>query len=357
MVMHVFFSDTKIKKTGLTLLGLGILFLGLSLMKNAIPSEAQQVIQKLFLLSSGDLKGIFMGLAVGIVATAVVQASGITVGIIVVLASEGMVTDLKQAIPLVLGCSIGTCVTALLASIGTEVGAKRAAVSHTFFNVFGAFLTLTVLYPFYVWSVPKMGGNLGQQVANFHVLVKLIDAFLFLPIVRHFAKFIEWFVPDKMAKKPAMDTPQYLDDRFVREPVVAVELAIKEIIRLGNISRNMVKHAMDGFMYNDERLLDKVEGFSKAVVKLRTAIFDYVIMISEQDLSREDRERLPKLIMSLNNFDRVAGHAVRLLELGRTKVAKNIPLVGAALKELKAVYREVDTMLTEVSAFLPQFKR
>ena len=357
MVMHVFFSDTKIKKTGLTLLGLGILFLGLSLMKNAIPSEAQQVIQKLFLLSSGDLKGIFMGLAVGIVATAVVQASGITVGIIVVLASEGMVTDLKQAIPLVLGCSIGTCVTALLASIGTEVGAKRAAVSHTFFNVFGAFLTLTVLYPFYVWSIPKMGGNLGQQVANFHVLVKLIDAFLFLPIVRHFAKFIEWFVPDKMAKKPAMDTPQYLDDRFVREPVVAVELAIKEIIRLGNISRNMVKHAMDGFMYNDERLLDKVEGFSKAVVKLRTSIFDYVIKISEQDLSREDRERLPKLIMSLNNFDRVAGHAVRLLELGRTKVAKNIPLVGAALKELKTVYREVDTMLTEVSAFLPQFKR
>ena len=202
-----------------------------------------------------------------------------------------------------------------------------------------------------------MGGNLGQQVANFHVLVKLIDAFLFLPIVRHFAKFIEWFVPDKMAKKPAMDTPQYLDDRFVREPVVAVELAIKEIIRLGNISRNMVKHAMDGVMYNDERLLDKVEGFRKAVAKLRTAIFDYIIKISEQDLSREDRERLPKLIMSLNNFDRVAGHAVRLLELGRTKVAKNIPLVGAALKELKAVYREVDTMLTEVSAFLPQFKR
>jgi phosphate:Na+ symporter len=357
MIMHLFFTNAKIKETGLAFLGLGILFLGLSLMKGAIPYEAREVIQKLFLLSSGDLKGIILGLAVGTIATAVVQASGITVGIIVVLASQGMVTDLKQAIPLVLGCSIGTCVTALLASIGTDVGAKRAAVSHTFFNIFGAFLTLAVFYPFYMWSVPKIGGGLGQQVANFHVMVKLIDAFLFLPIVRPFARFIAWIVPARVAEKPAMDTPQYLDDRFVREPVVAVELAIKEIIRLGEISRNMVKYAMDGFMYNDETLLDRVEVYRDAVFNLRTAIFDYVIRISEQDLSREERERLPKLIMSLNNFDRVAGHAVRLLELGRTKVSKNIPLVGAALKELKSVYREVDAMLTEVSAYLPGFKR
>jgi phosphate:Na+ symporter len=326
-------------------------------MKGAIPYEAREVIQKLFLLGSGDFKGMLLGLAVGAIATAVVQASGVTVGIIVVLASQGMVTDLKQAIPLVLGCSIGTCVTALLASIGTDVGAKRAAVSHTFFNIFGAFLTLSVFYPFYVWSVPKIGGGLGQQVANFHVMVKLIDAFIFLPIVKPFAQFIAWIVPDKVAEKPAMDVPRYLDDRFVKEPVVAVELAVKEIIRLGEISRNMVKYAMDGFMYNDQMLLDRVEVYRDAVFNLRTAIFDYVIRISEHDLSKEERERLPKLIMSLNNFDRVAGHAVRLLELGRTKVSKNIPLVGAALKELKSVYREVDTMLTEVSAYLPGFKR
>ena len=188
-------------------------------------------------------------------------------------------------------------------------------------------------------------------------MVKLIDAFIFIPLVRPFAQFITWIVPDRVSEKPALDTPQYLDDRFVKEPVVAVELAVKEIIRLGEIARNMVKYAMDGFMYNDETLLDRVEVYRDAVFNLRTAIFDYVIRISEHDLSKEERERLPKLIMSLNNFDRVAGHAVRLLELGRAKVSKNIPLVGAALKELKSVYREVDAMLTEVSAYLPGFKR
>jgi phosphate:Na+ symporter len=357
MVMHLFFVNRKVKEVGLIFLGLGILFLGLSLMKAAIPPEARGIIQKLFLLSSDDLKGIILGLIVGTVATALIQASGVTVGILVVLASQGMITDLKQVIPLVLGCNIGTCVTALLASLGTNVEAKRAAAAHIFFNIFGALLTLTVFYPFYIWIIPKIGGNLGHQVANFHVMVKFIDAFLFLPIVRPFSAFIAWIVPAKTMEKPAMDTPQYLDDRFIREPVVAIELAVKEIIRLGKISKNMVKYAMDGFLYNDKALLDRVEVHRDAVLRLRLAIFDYVIRISEQDLSRKDLQRIPKLIMSLNNFDRVAGHAVRLLQLGRNKVSKNIPLVGTALMELKNVYREVDTMLTEVSAYLPEFKR
>ncbi|MBW1677084.1 MAG: hypothetical protein JRJ79_10880 [Deltaproteobacteria bacterium] len=126
---------------------------------------------------------------------------------------------------------------------------------------------------------------------------------------------------------------------------------------LGEISRNMIKYAMDGFMYNDEVLLDRVEEYGKAVRSLREAISRYVIRISQQDLSEEEAERVPRLILSVNNFDRVAGYAVRLLELGRTKASKNIPLVGTALNELKNIYREVDTMLTEVSGYLPEFKR
>jgi len=119
----------------------------------------------------------------------------------------------------------------------------------------------------------------------------------------------------------------------------------------------MIKYAMDGFMYNDARLLNRVEEYGRAVHSLRKAISRYVIQISQQDLSEEDAERIPKLILSVNNFDRVSGHALRLLELGRIKVSKNIPLMGSALNELKRTYREVDTMLTEVSRYLPEFKR
>ncbi|MBW1739681.1 MAG: Na/Pi cotransporter family protein [Deltaproteobacteria bacterium] len=357
MVLHLFFRNDRVKDSGLILLGFGMLFLGLIFMKTAIPAEAQEIIQKLFLISSGGLKGVLIGLAIGAIATAIVQASGITVGIIVLLASQGMVADLKAAVPLILGCNIGTCVTALVASIGTDAESKRAAVSHTFFNVFGAFLTLVVFYPFYLWLIPRIGGSLAHQIANLHVMVKLVDALLFLPIVGPFSRFIAWVVPAKVIEQPGIETPRYLDDKFVEEPVVAIELAIKEIVRLGEISRNMIKYAMDGFMYNDEALLDRVEAYRKAVRSLREAISRYVIQISQQDLSKEEAERVPKLILSVNNFDRVAGHAVRLLELGRTKVSKNIPLVGSALNELKNIYREVDTMLTEVSGYLPEFKR
>ena len=357
MVLHIFFKDSKARDSGLVLLGFGMLFLGLVLMKKAIPPEAQETIKALFLLSSGSLKGILIGLTVGALATAIVQSSSVTVSILVVLASQGMVADLKQAIPLILGCNIGTCVTALIASIGTAVEAKRAAVSHTFFNIFGAFLTLVVFYQIYLWLIPTIGGNLAHQVANLHVMIKLVDAVLFLPIVLPFSRLIAWIVPARAVKKPAIETPQYLDDKFIKEPVVAIELAIKEIVRLGEISRNMIKYAMDGFMHNDERLLDRVESYRTAVQSLREAIFEYAVQISRQDLSEEDAERVPRLFLSLNNFDRVVGYAIRLLELGRTKVSKDIPLVGTALNELRDVYRQVDTMLTEVSGYLPEFKR
>jgi phosphate:Na+ symporter len=357
MVLHLFFKNAKVKDNGLVLLGFGMLFLGLGLMKEAIPAGIQELIQDFFVLSSGSLKGILIGLTVGTVATAVVQASGVTVGIIVVLASQGIVTDLNQSIPLILGCNIGTCVTALIASIGTNSESKRAAVSHVFFNIFGAFLTLVVFYQLYLWLIPKIGGSLAHQIANLHVTVKLVDALLFLPIVGHFSRFISFIVPAKVVEKPSIETPQYLDDKFVEEPVVAIELAIKEIVRLGEISRNMIKYAMDGFMYNDEALLNRVEAYRKAVRTLGEAISRYVIQFSRQDLTEEEAERVPKLILSVNNFDRVARHAVRLLELGRTKVSKNIPLVGSALQELKNTYREVDAMLTEVSGYLPEFKR
>jgi len=357
MALHLFVKRGTWKDVGLILLGFGMLFLGLGFMKGAIPFGTRSVIQSFFLMSSGSLKGILIGLAVGTAATAIVQASGVTVGIIVVLASQGLVADLNQAIPLILGCSIGTCVTALIASIGTSVDSKRVAVTHGFFNVFGAFLTLVVFYRFYLWIVPIIGGSLSHQIANFHVMVKVVDAVLFLPVVAPLSRFISWIVPAKGADKPAMDTPQYLDDRFLREPVVATELAVKEIVRLGEMSRNMVKHAMDGFMYNNKDLLDRAERHATAVQQLRETILHYIVELSEQDLRQEEARRISKLIFSVNNFDQVAGHAIRLLELGRTKLSKKIPLVGSALTELRNTYREVDYMLTEVSRLVPEFKR
>jgi phosphate:Na+ symporter len=237
------------------------------------------------------------------------------------------------------------------------VEAKRAAVSHSFFNIFGAFLTLVVLYPVYLWAVPIIGGDLANQVANFHVMVKTLDALLFLPIIKPFASLIARIVPEKVEAKPAIETPVYIDERYVKKPMIAIELAIKEILRLGQISRSMVKYAMDGFLYNDETLLNRVGVYKQGADKLRKAILEYVVELSRQDLSKEDIEQVRRMILSLNNFSHVSGHAVNLLELGKIKVSKSVRMVGTALNELKRVYRDVDTLLTEVSNLLPEFKR
>ncbi len=198
---------------------------------------------------------------------------------------------------------------------------------------------------------------MARQVANVHLAIKVVSGVVFFPFVMPFSRLVAWMVPEKVEERPELEKPQYIADRFIETPPVAIELAIKEIVRLGEICRNMIKYAMDGFMYNDKVLLNHVEEYSKAVHSLQAAIFRYVIEISQQVLSEEEAEMVPKLILSVHNFDRVAGYAIRLLELGRIKVSKGIPLVGSALNELKNIYREVDAMLTEVSGYLPGFKR
>jgi len=357
MVLYIFFKPVRVKNIGMILLGFGMLFLGITFMKDAIPPDAQEFIGKLFLMSGAGFKGTLIGLAVGTIATIIVQASGVTVSLIVVLALQGLVTDLRGVIPLILGCNIGTCVTALIASMGTNIDSKRVAVAHTFFNVIAAVVTLVVFYPFYLWLIPKIGGNMAHQVANVHLAIKVVSGLVFVSFVAPFSRLIAWMMPGKVEERPELEKPRYLANRFIKTPSIAIELATKEVVRLGELCRNMIKYAMDGFMYNDETLLNRVEDYRKAVRSLRDEISRYIIEVSRQDLSEEEAKTVPKLVLSVNNFDRVAGCAVRLLELGRAKVSKNIPLVRSALNELKNTYREVDAMLTEVSGYLPGFKR
>ncbi len=357
MILYMFFKKSKIQQAGISILGFGLLFLGIVIMKNSIPPEARGLMRSLFLMSSGTVSGTLFGLLIGTIATAIVQSSSITVSLIVILAFQGLVTDLREAIPLILGCNIGTCTTALLAALKTTRESQRAAIAHTFFNVFGAILTLTILYPFYTWFIPKLGGSLAHQIANLHVAIKLVDAILFIPITRPFARLITRIVPEKKSLEMELSTPQYLLRDVIDDPPVAIELAVKELVRLGELCRIMVKHAMDGFTYNDTTLLKKGITYGKAAKNLRNAIMDYIITLSTEDLSEKDAKRVSELFISIYNFDRVMDQAERLISMGKTKAAENIPLFGSALNELKRTYREVDDALTTVSSYLPEFKR
>lgn len=357
MILYLFFDTRKIKQTGQAIMGFGLLFLGIVIMKNAIPPEARETIRHLFLMSSGTLKGTLFGLLVGTVATAIVQSSSITVSLIVILAFQGLVTDLREVIPLILGCNIGTCTTALLASLKTDRAAQRAAAAHSFFNLFGAFMTLTVLYHFYLWVIPKIGGSMPHQIANLHVMIKLVDAVIFIPIVGPFSRFLTWIVPEKRIPAKEFARPHYIIEGAKQDPTVALELAIKETVRFGGICRAVIKTAMDGFTYNDRTLLDRGYKYAQAARKLRNIIMNFVVELSAQDISEEDAKKISDIIISLYNFDKVLTQGRKLLRLGRIKAVRKIPLAGPALEQLKTIYREVDEALTEASTRLPEFHR
>ena len=357
MVMYLFSRSSSFRHSGAALLGFGLLFLGIAIMKNSIPPEAQGLIRRLFTLSSGTLSGTLLGLLIGTVATAVVQSSSITVSLIVILAMQGTVHSLDEALPLILGCNIGTCVTALLASVKASREAIRVALAHTFFNVFGAFFTLVIIRPFYLWAIPALGGDLARQIANVHVMIKLVDAVIFLPIVRPFASLITRLVPEEKSVAIDLGEPRYLMKEYTAEPPVGLAIALKEILRLGWLCRAAVKASMDGFTYNKKELIEKGQTYADAASRLQKTIMDFLTSLSSQDLSEEEARQARDLILSLYHFARVINEVRELIHLGKIKISKNIPLSSKALNELKKVYREVDAAFSEIQTLLPEFAR
>lgn len=196
-----------------------------------------------------------------------------------------------------------------------------------------------------------------HKIANLHVMIKLVDAVIFIPIVKPFSRFLTRLVPEKRIPARELAKPHYLIERVKQDPTAALELAIKETVRFGGICRAIIKTAMDGFTYNDKELLKRGDTYAQAARSLRNTIMDFVIDLSTQDISEEEAKKVSDIIVSLYNFDKVLTQGRKLLRLGRTKAAKNIPLAGTALEELKRVYRDVDDALTEVSSRLPEFQR
>ena len=196
-----------------------------------------------------------------------------------------------------------------------------------------------------------------HQIANLHVMIKLVDALFFIPIVKPFSQFLTRVVPEKRIPAKELARPHYLIEGAKHDPTVALELAIKETVRFGGICRAVIKTAMDGFTYNDEQLLKKGDQYAQAARTLRNTIMEFVIELSAHDISEDEAKRVSDLIVSLYNFDKILTQGRKLLTLGRTKIAKNIPLAGPALEQLRVVYREVDEALTEVSTRLPEFHR
>ncbi|MBU1086014.1 MAG: Na/Pi cotransporter family protein [Candidatus Omnitrophica bacterium] len=336
--LYLFVHKRFWKFFGLFLLGFGILFLGLKTMTSVIkPFSDNPAVISAFVSFS---KNPALAILTGAVVTAIFQSSSVTTGMIITLASLGLF-DLQGAIPLIFGCNIGTCITAILASIGTTISARRAALAHVLFNVLVTIIFLPTI-GFYHKIIALTSTDIARQVANAHTIFNVIGTVIFVPFAAVFARVVKKVLP---GKDVIVDTqPKFLEKHLLATPIAAFEAAMKETMRMAELTREMIDDAMNGFFENDIKLLAFVSKKELAVDSLQEGITNYLMEIMQKELSPAIANKIPSLLHSVNDIERVGDHSENLKELAERKIVNNLPFSTDALADIKSMFKLVDAM-------------
>ncbi len=336
--LYLFSPKRFWKFLGLFCLGFGILFLGLKIMTSMIkPFAGDPVIQNVFVQFS---KNPFLGILIGAGVTALFQSSSVTTGMIITLASVGLF-DLQGAIPLIFGCNIGTCVTAMLASLGTTISAKRAALAHVLFNIMITVLFLPTL-PFYHKIIALTSGDIARQVANAHTLFNVVGTIVLVPFASVYAKVVTRVLP---GKDTIIDNqPQFLEKHLLFTPLAAFDASIKEVVRMTELARGMMSDTMKGFFKEDVKALSLVPKKEVALDHLQEAVTNYLMELMQKEISPEIANKIPSLLHSVNDIERMGDHCENIMELAERKISSGFPFSKEAEKELEEMFSLVDNM-------------
>ena len=346
--MDMLCKKDKSKTIGMMLAGLGLVFLGLQFMGMAMDEFAQQQVVKDFLISVDNRLVLLLA---GIIITGIVQSSSAVTTLIVQMVGAGLVIgdpSNSGVLFLVLGTNIGTCVTALLSSIGANTNAKRAALIHLMFNVFG-----TVIFSIFLLCWPGfMDATIGKwfandpglQIALFHTFFNVVCTCLFLPFVNVFVKVATKLIrPRKKGEKEAADTV-LLDERFLSTPSVAVEQANKAATVMAGRAMESLKIAFDGFVTEDESAKEKVDELNGRVSEMERAIVAYLIKISSQDVSLTDEKLISAIHHSTGDILRISELADNITKYTRNCRRDGIEFSAGVKKSLQDMYAKIDEL-------------
>lgn len=323
----------KIKDIAYIGLGFGILFLGMGTMSGALKPVAETPAFTEFILVVGN--NAFLGLMTGLIMTAIVQSSSATTGILVALAATGAI-DMRLAFPVILGCNIGTCVTALLASIGANRTAKKAALLHLFFNIFGAIIFLPFVMQIKELVEVISPGNVARQVANAHTIFNVTVTVIMFPLAGYLVKLVNFLVPGdgKVQAKGAM----YLDKQLLNTPIIASGQVVKETVRMAQLAKANFELSMEAFMKNSQECIDKVYENEKLINVIEKDITDYLIELSQHELTEEDAKIVSETYHTINDIERIGDHAENIVELASYRIGNRLELSEEALTELNEIY-------------------
>lgn len=342
-VMMEFFVKRKTSKAvGEAILGFGILFFGLYFMADTLaPLKNNQMFIN-FLVRFGQVP--VLGVLAGAVFTALIQSSSVSTSLIVALAMKGMIT-LPSSIALILGANIGTTVTAGLASLGANITSRRAALTHFLFNTIGTIIMFPFLKPF-AKLVELTATSLPHQVANAHTMFNVVMTIIALLLINPFEKLVVWLLPSK-EKEVETKIVQFIDERVLVTPSVALSQATQELYRMGRITYGMVNDCRTALFENRMSLLETVLGNEELVNSMQKEITGYLTKITEHDLSEAQGARVLALMHAVNDIERVGDHATNLVELIQIKDDKRLKFNNGTQDDLEAEFTHVLATLDE----------
>jgi phosphate:Na+ symporter len=323
----------KRKELGNIILGFGLLFMGMAAMSSAMKPLASSPVFKQLVLSIGD--NTLIGIIVGLGMTAVLQSSSATTGILISLATAGAI-NIEAALPILFGCNIGTCVTALLACIGTTITAKKAAIIHLLFNVIGTLIFIPFIGMLGDLVQYLSPGEVARQVANAHTVFNIAATVIIFPFMGLIITFVNKMIKgeDDIEKVG----PKFIDDKILETPVIAAGQVIKETIRMANKAKKNLELSKKAFDTKDEKLVKKVYENEEIINVLEEAITRYLVKLSKRDLSNKERNIVAATFHIVTDIERIGDHAENVADLALQRSIKNLNYSPEALKELDIIY-------------------
>ena len=340
-VMMMFIKKEKIKNIGMILCGLGVLFVGLDLMSSAFKGgkEITEFFQNLFKAIEFPLLLVI----VGIVFTAIVQSSSAATGIVIIMAGEG-VLGIDSAMFIVLGATIGTCITSTLASLGAGVNAKRAAFMHLMMNVAGTAIFTAIIWPLKGVIAGWLSGIQDPmwQITIFHIVYKVLLTVVLLPFVKQIVKIAEKVIPDKV-KEDEKRKLKFVDDRLLKSPSIALMQVKKEVEYMATLAKENLERSLEGIKTGNEKLGDVIYETEKIINFTNTATTKYLIKLSPLvDVS--DERIIGSYFHVLNDIERIGDHAENFYEIGVQMKKAGLSFSDKAKDELTEMYQKVFEM-------------
>lgn len=335
-------NRSSFKLLGQIMMGLGILFVGMDAMTAAMePLRDWQGFRDMMELAKNPLVGVLAGAGV----TALLQSSSASVGILQALAATGAIS-LQASLFILFGQNIGTCVTALLASVGANRTAKRAAVVHLLFNVIGAalFIVLALVLPLASWIETLAGANLRLQIAFAHIIFNVVTTLLLLPISGLLEKLAYLVVRGEDKQQEPMRL-EYFDARLFSTPPVAVQQLFREVQRMADIVAVNYRFAMQYYFAPKDLAVDEFDNREQVIDYLNAEITQNLIELKGLNLRADDIRLVGSLFHVVNDLERIGDHSMNIVEIGSARKKEKLRFSGKAEREIEELSGIVTSML------------